>query len=57
MQLIIRDLIYRSPLNIKQGDKYLIGTGIIDNGKPKQGLVLADAPAQPWTFTPSPRRF
>ena len=37
--------------NIKQGDKYLIGTGIIDNGKPKQGLVLADAPAQPWTFT------
>lgn len=33
--------------NIKQGDKYLIGTGIIDNGKPKQGLVLADAPAQP----------
>lgn len=30
---------------------YLIGTGIIDNGKPKQGLVLADAPAQPWTFT------
>lgn len=32
--------------NIKQGDKYLIGTGIIDNGKPKQGLVLADAPAQ-----------
>lgn len=34
--------------NIKQGDKYLIGTGIIDNGKPKQGLVLADAPAQPW---------
>lgn len=28
--------------NIKQGDKYLIGTGIIDNGKPKQGLVLAD---------------
>ena len=24
--------------NIKQGDKYLIGTGIIDNGKPKQGL-------------------
>ena len=31
--------------NIKQGDKYLIGTGIIDNGKPKQGLVLADAPA------------
>lgn len=30
--------------NIKQGDKYLIGTGIIDNGKPKQGLVLADAP-------------
>ena len=22
--------------NIKQGDKYLIGTGIIDNGKPKQ---------------------
>lgn len=23
--------------NIKQGDKYLIGTGIIDNGKPKQG--------------------
>lgn len=28
-----------------------IGTGIIDNGKPKQGLVLADAPAQPWTFT------
>lgn len=37
--------------NIKQGDKYLIDTGIIDNGKPKQGLVLADAPAQPWTFT------
>ena len=37
--------------NIKQGDKYLIGTGIIDNGKPKQGLVLADAPAQPGTFT------
>lgn len=37
--------------NIKQGDKYLIGTGIIDNGKPQQGLVLADAPAQPWTFT------
>lgn len=37
--------------NIKQGDKYLIGPGIIDNGKPKQGLVLADAPAQPWTFT------
>lgn len=37
--------------NIKQGDKYPIGTGIIDNGKPKQGLVLADAPAQPWTFT------
>ena len=37
--------------NIKQGDKYLIGTGIIDSGKPKQGLVLADAPAQPWTFT------
>lgn len=37
--------------NIKQGDKYLIGTGIIDNGEPKQGLVLADAPAQPWTFT------
>lgn len=37
--------------NIKQGDKYLIGTGIIDNGKPKQGLVLANAPAQPWTFT------
>lgn len=37
--------------NIKQGDKYLIGTGIIDNGKPKQGLVLADAPAQPRTFT------
>lgn len=37
--------------NIKQGDKYLIGTGIIDNGKPKQGLILADAPAQPWTFT------
>ena len=37
--------------NIKQGDKYLIGTGIIDNGKPKQELVLADAPAQPWTFT------
>lgn len=37
--------------NIKQGDKYLIGTGIIDNGKPKQRLVLADAPAQPWTFT------
>lgn len=37
--------------NIKQGDKYLIGTGIIDNRKPKQGLVLADAPAQPWTFT------
>lgn len=37
--------------NIKQGDKYLIGTDIIDNGKPKQGLVLADAPAQPWTFT------
>lgn len=37
--------------NIKQGDKYLIGTGFIDNGKPKQGLVLADAPAQPWTFT------
>lgn len=37
--------------NIKQGDKYRIGTGIIDNGKPKQGLVLADAPAQPWTFT------
>lgn len=37
--------------NIKQGDKYLIGTGIIDNGKPKQGLVLADAPAQPWPFT------
>ena len=37
--------------NIKQGDKYLIGTGIIDNGKPKQGLVFADAPAQPWTFT------
>lgn len=37
--------------NIKQGDKYLIGTGIIDNGKPKQGPVLADAPAQPWTFT------
>ncbi len=37
--------------NIKQGDKYLIGTGIIDNNKPKQGLVLADAPAQPWTFT------
>lgn len=36
--------------NIKQGDKYLIGTGIIDNGKPKQGLVLADAPAQPWTI-------
>ena len=33
--------------NIKQGDKYLIGTGIIDNGKPKQGLVLADAPASP----------
>ena len=33
--------------NIKQGDKYLIGTGIINNGKPKQGLVLADAPAQP----------
>lgn len=37
--------------NIKQGDKYLIGTGIIDKGKPKQGLVLADAPAQPCTFT------
>ena len=37
--------------NIKQGNKYLIGTGIIDNSKPKQGLVLADAPAQPWTFT------
>lgn len=37
--------------NIKQGDKYLIGTGIIDNGKPKQGLVLADAPAQPWTHS------
>lgn len=33
--------------NIKQGDKYLIGTGIIDNGKPKQGLVLADAPHSP----------
>lgn len=37
--------------NIKQGDKYLIGTGVIDNKKVKQGLVLADAPAQPWTFT------
>lgn len=36
---------------LAKGDKYLIGTGIIDNGKPKQGLVLADAPAQPWTFT------
>ena len=33
--------------NIKQGDKYLIGTGIIDNGKPKQGLVLADVRHSP----------
>lgn len=37
--------------HIKQGDKYLIGTGIIDNKKVKQGLALADAPAQPWVFT------
>ena len=36
--------------NLKQGDKYLIGTGIIDNGKPTQGLVMAAAPAQPWAI-------